>query len=112
LFEIKAGLGAQAHFTAIGQLLVYSSQSRQGFQKVLVSMGVPASQLFSSAFKSLDIALVSYALVGKRVVFTGLKELIDRGKRAGLTTACTGARFLRRVPAIYVCRERGPFGTT
>ena len=76
LFEIKASTGAQPHFTAIGQLLVYGHGHRGGLRKVVVTPGMPGSDLFAKALAALGIETLEYEIVGRDVRFSGLDLMI------------------------------------
>ncbi|WP_158808542.1 hypothetical protein [Beijerinckia sp. L45] len=76
LFEIKASTGAQPHFTAIGQLLVYAQGHEDGLRKVLVTSRLPDSDLFQKALSVLGIEVLQYEIVGRGVQFQALDDLI------------------------------------
>lgn len=62
LYEIKVGVDSQSIFTAIGQLLVYSSETAHHVKKILVVKGMPRSKLFTSAIAKQNIEVVIYSI--------------------------------------------------
>jgi hypothetical protein len=77
IFEIKASVGAQVEFTAIGQLLVYGSSVAPTPVKIFVGAQAPSAQLVRGTFEQQGIATVTYGIVGKNVIFSGLEKHLD-----------------------------------
>ena len=76
LFEIKIPPGAQSTFTAIGQLAVYSCGQKKKPKKILVSRGLPRSNLFSEAFSEHNISHLLFEMdENDRVTFPGIANL-------------------------------------
>ena len=72
LYEIKIGTDSQSIFTAIGQIIVYSENSRRPIKKFLVTKGIPASSLFKKALKRYGIEVLYYRIDGDEIIFQGL----------------------------------------
>lgn len=72
VFEIKVGSDSQSIFTAIGQLIVYSSGGDHSTKRFLVVNDMPKSNLFMSAVKKLDIIVIKYKMNEGHVSFDGL----------------------------------------
>ena len=77
LFEIKIGRDAQSIFTAIGQLIVYSTHNGATKpRRILVTQGLPKSKLFTTAINHHGIEIIFYELSPK-VKFRNLATILD-----------------------------------
>lgn len=78
LFEIKIPPGAQSTFTAIGQLSVYSSGQPRRPRQIIVSRGIPRSELFEEALRRHEIEHLSFLIDDKdRISFPQLSRLLN-----------------------------------
>jgi hypothetical protein len=77
LFEIKVGQDSQSTFTALGQLLVYSSGEQPPPVATLVTRGLPRSHQFKAALDAQKIKVLRYTIdTRRRVTFYDLDSVL------------------------------------